>query len=148
MFPVSIEGQVKLETGLRSSEVIERLFANIEAQLKAEKATAIRREAGKMTFRAGLFRSVSGWNALILVGSGEFEIVPENPSIVQYRFSTMQFFATVTIMSVLIGVLAFQGEAIWSHLPIAIPVWLFLFGLNYLLSFTRLTSFVQKAVRI
>jgi hypothetical protein len=147
MFPISIEGQIQVQGNLNRDVTAERLYRSIRDKLKEAKANDIRHEAGKLTFRAGMFRFVPSWNMLVAVDSGEFKVIPGRPGSVKYRFSMVQLLAVTTIMSCLLGLVGLARDGIFGA-GYTIVFWLWLFGANYVIALIRLRSFVRNAVSI
>ena len=143
MFPISIVGE--FDISMKESEDVNSVLNKIEKGLDTVRATSIVRTANKVTFRGGIFRLVTNWNILVPVGYGVIGVQPGNPGSVTYKFSCLEMLVTTTIMVVLMGVFILSSIPI-SAFSIFAPIfmWLWLFGMNYLIAMLRLPVFVKK----
>jgi len=141
-FPFSLIDSFDIETpGDPASDPVPDLTAAISDWLAKQRAKAVWQTARGISFKAGLFRTVTGWNILCPVGSGEIEISRHETVIrVTYRlrFSELLIVATAGV-AVVVG-FPVLTSAIGAAGAFAIFVvgWLWLFGMNYLLAKKRI----------
>ena len=89
------------------------------------------------------------WNILVPVGRGEIEIVPGKPGTVKYGFSCVQMLILLTLMVGAMSVALISREGLSAHAIIFLVIgWLWLFGMNYVISAVRLPRFVRRAVGV
>lgn len=141
MFPTSIKGQ--FERSMLQSEDINLTLSRVEQELVAVRASDVLRTGNKITFRGGIFRFVSNWNILVPIGYGEIEILPAS---VKYEFSCAQMLVLTTLMAGVMGMFMLSSVPVFSTFSLVAPLlmWLWLFGMNYLIAVVRLPAFVRK----
>ncbi len=145
MFPTSFEGQIELSDF--SCEQTDAVADRVASALLKVRATNVSRSGNIVTFRAGVFRLVSSWNVLAPVNHGSIEVQRGSPSTVKYKLSCVEMLVVTTLMA------AIAGFAIPSKAPALFKLgapalmWLWLFGMNYLVAAYRLPAFIRRAVR-
>ncbi|MBI1849429.1 MAG: hypothetical protein HYR85_03690 [Planctomycetes bacterium] len=109
------------------------------------RAIDIRRSDDAVSFRGGLFRSVTNWNVLVPVDSGRIEVVAGPSMRVRYYFSCSKLLVTTTLGAVLLVVLSsVQAGRVRLFAPLLVTMGLF--GGNYVIASHRLPRFVRRAV--
>jgi hypothetical protein len=106
----------------------------------------------RIEFKAGVFRFVGNWNLLVAIGSGEITFAEANGAVeIRYHISFVQLFVVVTVMVILLfGLLpgiswgSSQGGTPLSVLGLA---WLWLFGVNYLITLFRFPAALRSALK-
>jgi len=147
MFPMSLDGEFKLTSP--ELEDISAILSKVEQALRAARATNISRIGNRVVFQGGIFRLVMNWNILVPVGRGEIEIVPGKPGTVKYGFSCVQMLILLTLMVGAMSVALISREGLSAHAIIFLVIgWLWLFGMNYVISAVRLPRFVRRAVGV
>lgn len=140
MFPLSITGEFKISR-LQDNDV-NLVLNRVEQELAAVRATNVSRTANRITFTGGIFRFVSNWNLLVPIGYGEIEVLPD---CVKYTFSCTQMLVATTVMVCIMGAfILFSAPVSAFSLITPVIIWLWLFGMNYLISAVRLPAFVRK----
>jgi len=136
-FPFSSQGIIFFE----NADLQEALVA-VEGILRKAEAGNISKSESQLDFTGGLFRAVSNWNLLIAISSGSIVFRKTEGGVeATYRISFLQMFLFVTA---LVG-LAFS---ISPKEPIYIfgVMWLWLFGMNYLITIIRFPSSLRAAL--
>lgn len=140
MFPLSITGELKISR--LQDEDVNFVLNTVEQELTAVRATNVSRTANRVTFKGGIFRFVSNWNLLVPIGYGEIEVLPD---CVKYTFSCVQMLIGTTVMVCVMGAFILYSAPVSTFSLIApVIIWLWLFGMNYLISAVRLPGFVRK----
>lgn len=132
----------------------EVILAKIKRGLLKGKAKDIIQNSNIVSFRGGIFRFVRNTNILIPITYGEISLhQSSNAKILNYSLNFSQLLATVTIMVFCFIVpFAFINFQNTEHnngffLVIAAPImWLWLFGMNYVLTVFRFPSFIKKII--
>lgn len=140
MFPTSIKGEFEIK--VLQFEDIDSVLSRVEQELAAARAANVLRTDNKITFRGGIFRFVSNWNVLVPVGYGEIEVLPTS---VKYEFSCIEMLIVTTFMACIMCIFILSSIPV-STLSFVVPLlmWLWLFGMNYVIAFVRLPAFVRK----
>lgn len=142
MFPLSITGELKISR--LQNEGIDLVLNRVEQELAAVRATNVSRTANRITFKGGIFRFVSNWNILVPIGYGQIEVLPD---CVKYDFSCTQMLFAITVAVCVMGAFMLSSAPANTFSPITLAfIWLWLFGMNYLLSAVRLPAFVRRIV--
>lgn len=145
MFPISFEGQIELLDF--SPEQIDAVAGRVASALVRVRARNVCCDGNVVTFHGGMFRLVSSWNILAPVSHGTIEVHGGSPSNVTYKLVCVEMLVVTTLM------VAIAGFAIPSKAPtlfrLGAPalLWLWLFGMNYLVAMYRLPAFLRRAVR-
>lgn len=145
MFPTSFEGRIELSDF--SCEQSDAIADRVASALLKVRASSVSRNGNVVTFRAGVFRLVPSWNILAPVNHGSIEVQGGSPSTVKYKLSCLEMLIVTTLM------VAIAGFAIPSKAPAVFKLgapalmWLWLFGMNYLIAAYRLPGFIRRAVR-
>jgi len=150
-FPTSIDGSIQVPSSNdNSSENIEQVAARLEVLLRQASATHITRHGRVLTFRGGLFRFVLNWNILVPVGSGSFEIEDRGTGIwLHYRGSTVQMLVVVTVTVAFMALsIAHSSAQNGTDVAVAVAIfmWCFLFGANYLLASGRFPRWLKRGL--
>ena len=143
-FLTGFEGSIEFE--YLNAKDAHRILGRLCAALSAQHASDVHVSEFKVTFQVSAFRFVSNWNVLALVDKGEMTAHPGAPGVVKYTFSFVKFFVTIALGIGLfsIGVLFKLNTPVLFAIPAF--VWLFVFGLNYIIAVFRLKDFVWQAV--
>jgi hypothetical protein len=144
MFPVAIVGSLELAP-ISAGQVPDVVRALMTA-LNSARASDVSSAENKVKFRAGVFRLVSNSNVLVPVGSGEIEVHFGSPGRVRYRFSCVQMLVIVSVMALLLACLIPTTESSPLRIGAPVAVWLFLFGINYVIALRRLPAFIRGVV--
>jgi hypothetical protein len=142
-FPFSLEGTVAIEMPDLAATI-----SAVETAIRKAKPSALTREGARITFRAGFFRLVSNWNQLVSIGSGELLFSQEGDRVlIHYSVSLVELFVTTTLMLLVIfGIVPLlAGGNTLSSLGFLPLGWLWLFGMNYLITKFRFPWFLRKA---
>lgn len=145
MFPLAIVGRV--ESATIPIEQVPAIVAALKSALAQARASDVSEIGNKVTFRGGAFRSVFNWNVLVPFGSGVIEVHTGSPGTVEFRFSCVQMFVVVTLMVSFAAFIIPTTKPLWFRLGAPLAMWLWLFGMNYLIAKFRLPAFVRRAVR-
>jgi len=143
-FLTGFEGSVEFE--YLNAKDAQHVVGRLGSALTAQRASNVHVSEFKVTFQVSAFRFVSNWNVLALVDKGEMIAHPGAPGVVKYTFSFVKFFVTTTLAIGLfsIGVLFNLNTPALFVIPAF--VWLFAFGLNYIIAVFRLKDFVWQAI--
>ena len=132
-FPLSADGKIVVE----GTDLIQAIAA-VEAELKRAKPSTISITGTHIEFTAGLFRFVTKWSLLGPIGSGSIAFQQMAGAVeVRYHISFVQLFIVVTMMVILVfGLLPglSWGAQARVPLPMLVVMWLWLFGMNYLIT--------------
>ena len=145
MFPTSISGTVELP--VLTPEQTPALVSALNIALEGARAFDISRTGNAITFRGGIFRFVSNLNVLVPVSSGVIEVRPGAPGTIVFRFSCMQLLIIVTVMALLTGFVIPSNQPLAFKLGMPALMWLWLFGMNYLIAKIRLPAFIRRLTR-
>jgi len=148
-FPLSLVGSFNVEApGGASDESVVLLKTAISDWLVKKGARAISDTAQGISFKAGLFRPVTGLNPLVAVSSADVEFVRNRTVIhVTYRLRFTELLIAATFgVALLIG---FQLVIAPKLTPVQMLVfsvigWLWLFGMNYLIAKYRIPNALKK----
>src|SRR5689334_14731956 len=86
-----------------SEERAGQLLDQLEAALRHERAYGIKRDGLSLSFNAGLFRLVTGWNVLVSIGSGVVSVEPDPSGVVRYRCSCLQLLIVTVVLATFMG---------------------------------------------
>ena len=121
-----------------------RMFAQRLEDVRAGNVTV---EENSVGFTGGVFRLVSNWNLLVGITSGRIELEPEADRIA-YSLSFIQLVVGGTVMiglmAVFMGATGFPSVAFFCGLPF---MWLWLVGMNYLITLARFDRFIKRCIR-
>jgi hypothetical protein len=145
MFPLTIAGRI--ESANISADQVPVLIAALKSALQRARATDVTCAGNTVAFRAGMLRLVSNWNVLAPIGSGVIEVHAGSPGIVRYRFSCVQMLVAASIMVSVAVILIPQTKPLLFRLGAPFAMWLWLFGVNFVVASFRLPAFVCRAVR-
>ena len=144
-FPFSSEGTILTETA-----DLPQVAAIIEAVLRQAKASKISTTTTRIDFTGGLFRLVSNWNLLAPISSGRVEFHQRDRTVeIRYHISFVQLFVVATItMIFMFGVLPIlsSGDRALFSLSVIGLTWLWLFGMNYVISVFRFPAALRSAL--
>lgn len=150
-FPISLIGSFDVETPGAPDQYVLPLKTAISDWLVEKRARAVSQTAQGISFRAGLFRSVSGWNPLGPIGSGDIEVMRQETTIqVTYRLRFTEALIVVTSAVVL-----FFGPPLWyapnlntiEAIGLMILAWSWLFGMSYVISRYRVPNALKRIAR-
>ena len=142
-FPISINGSVRLRV-TSPDTLIPRVTEEIDALLSGELAKAVDVDGSSVSFRAGMFRMVPGWNILAPIGSGRLIAeASESAIVVRYHLSLVQSLLFVTAATLL-----FAAPAVAAGQFVIYPIvmWLWLFGMNYVLTLFRFPNWLRTGL--
>jgi hypothetical protein len=147
MFPLSIEGQIQTETDLDSLDMVNYLFSNIEDRLKSGGAKDLVRNASLLRFRVGIWQLLSSMNVLMLVDSGEIELVSQSPAVVRYKFSLTKYAVATAIICAIVAIVTSWNNLVLG-IVLALTVCLMSVVIDYLIASARVVPMIRKAVDI
>jgi hypothetical protein len=144
MFPFAISGQVSLP-GVQPEQV-PALLSRIAEAAREQRAQAIEIGESRVTLRGG--QLVTNWNVFASITRGTIEVRAGDPGVVTYHFTCTVMLVLATALSLFFGGVVFAARG-FSPVALVAPVvvWLWLFGMNYLLATHRLPAFVRGAIR-
>jgi hypothetical protein len=144
-FPLTYRLQHREKTG----QSVQSMIAFVEEDLLRAKVTDVTTDFGLVRFKTGIlnFIGTGKLNPVAMISSGELEIMEENGEIVVT--ATMRFTAMLIISSLM--VFGFMGSFMFHDqktelkqgIPILIAGWLWIFGINYLVSTSRIRTWVK-----
>ena len=142
MFPFSIEGAI----AVRPNEV-DAVLDRMKLAVRNVQAKSIERKKDTLIFRGGLFRwGVNNWN--ILGPVDECSIIAETGKL-RFICSTRQLFAhclgAAAIFWLFIRIKMDGRASMEMQIIVPLVAWVWLFGMNYLISSWRLPRFFRKA---
>jgi hypothetical protein len=121
------------------------LPAHLASCLRRVEARRVTIEDNRVTFRAGVFRLVGSWNALVAFGFGDLT-VDSSARQVRYRLSFRQL---VVIATLLVGLMAASilhtlpsHQSLW-FVPFA---WASLVGMNLAIGIPRFETFIRQSI--
>ena len=144
MFPLTISGRI--ESASISAEQVPVLVAGLSSALARARASDVTCAGNALAFRAGIFRLVFSWNVLVPVGSGAIQVLAGTAGSVRYRFSCVQMLVVISIMTLSLAMLIPRTEPLAWRIGAPIVLWLWLFGMNYMVASFRLPAFLRRAL--
>jgi len=154
MFPVSVTGSIRLKLGAPPSDrTVKAVVDRIVDMLDAASATEAWTENNQVRFKVSIFRLIWNWNILVPFNAGRFVVVPEDLSlVVRYSLSVLRMFLFVTLILAALLVFFFwqstdRMEALRTDLPGLGLAWLWLFGVNYLITMIRMPLWLRRGLR-
>lgn len=144
MFPTHITGRIELAAA--TPERVDSIAERFVSELARVRASDVMRQGNTITFKGGVFRLVSSWNILGPVSQGAIELKVGPPPEIAYRFSCIQMLVITTLMVIVMGLFVATSPRAPLALKLGAPVimWLWLFGMNYLIAAYRLPAFVRR----
>lgn len=147
MFPLSVDGRVRIRTTRDDAEILSAVGAALEA---ACPGTIARQRDGHVDFRVLLFGAGwrSNWNILVPYDGGQVRVVRQGGEVwLAYSNSVRRLLAFATGATMIMGLLA----GLMTHDPgeglqIFGGMWLWLFGMNYLIAMLRFGGWLARAV--
>jgi len=119
------------------------LYLNIiKDELKKIEIENVHIEKNKLNFKIGLFDATDKWHIMGTVSKGSFEINLNNKTLI-YTIILTKFFYMTLILSSILGIIIFLLNN--TIIP-WIVFFIFLFGLNYIITFFRHDEFISKLV--
>lgn len=141
-FPFGLSGSIRLRNIPSPDSLVKPAIDRIEDMLDDAGATFVDCEGSEVQFKAGLFRQVWNWNILVPFGSGRIRIETHASSLLlKYRLSTIEMLVAVIAMLGLVWLIA-------PKLPFSdlVFIWLWLFGMNYLIAAVRFPLWLQRGL--
>lgn len=146
-FPISTINKIVLPNnfGIQS---VEELVSNISAGLVKVKPSKLKVVGNEIEFSGGIFRFVWNTNILVPVSSGKIVVEKTGDLFAvtyELKFLEILLFAS-TIIPLFFGPVLFTKESIQWYFKIGFLVfaWLWLFGMNYLITIIRFPGFIKK----
>ncbi len=150
-FPISLIGSFNVETPAAPDQYVLNLKTAIADWLVEKRARTVSQTAQGISFTAGLFRKVSGGNPLGPFGSGKIEVIRRETTIrVTYRLRYTEFLIVVTSLVVLFfgpPLLYAPNLNAIEAIGLMILAWIWLFGLNYVISRYRVPNALKRIAR-
>lgn len=150
-FPLSLNRCIQVRGLGDPDQYVEPVLIAISDWLERKRAKQIVRSGHVVSFRAGLFRLVTGLNPLGPIGSGSIAVSPGADGVdICYNLRFTELFVTITVL-----VAVFFGPAMWRAPNLdefdAIAnlgfFWLWLFGGNYVITSFRVPRALRKVAR-
>ena len=144
MFPISIKGLIDVPPDGEDAALDRLRVAIAKVQPKD-----LKRQGRVLTFRGGMFRWVSNWNILVPVDECT---VSADLGELRYDCSTRETLIAASVMVaglvVFIQVTGPASMPLGAKIVVPLVAWLWLFGMNYLISYLRLRKFFARAVKM
>jgi hypothetical protein len=144
MFPTSVSGTVELAS--IAADRVPELTRTLKSALERARASQVTCRGNVVVFRVRLFRLVSNWNVLVAVGSGVVEVRAGSPGIVRFRFSCVRMLVLVSVLALLVAAFIPPTLPLYARLGVPFAVWVWFFGMNFMLASFRLPAFVRRAI--
>ena len=125
----------------------QELLDHLMSELSKRKPSRINRVKNKIFFQVDIFRFVSNVNIFGMVDKGKVIVYTGVPGIIRYKISFIRFLIIMTVFAILsiAFLLSANVSQISDLLFIPIFIWLFGYGLNYIIAVLRLKSLFLKA---
>lgn len=159
-FPISHYGEIRLtRSASRGSILQQQLQEGLEntflsrtaEQLKMERGTDIKIEHNKVLFKGGFFRPGFKTNVLVPITDGRVEIFrKEEDLVIAYYLNFRQMLVIVTLLVVGgLGLFVFpqSGISITGMIALIVVSWLWLFGMNYLITVFRFPALLRQILK-
>ncbi len=143
-FPLSHSGTFRVEPDVPVSA--DELLARFSHALEAERAGGLVRSGETVAFQGSMLRGVRG-GLLRLVGEGWLRVVPENGRMrVAWKITYTPLLLASLLFLILPGVLLYAEPSIPAapKAGMLIMLWVWMVGLNYVLSSLRFRRFVRR----
>ena len=136
MFPFVI----KYKRTLKSNSTSEQIFEQIEKELIRLKIDKIQRLDFKIQFENSFFNGQGRWHLMAPIDKGYIKI-KSNLNELEYSFSVLRTFYITTAMALFFGLIS---QSYW----IGIVFFLWLFGMNWIITLIRQNKFANKLKRM
>jgi hypothetical protein len=144
IFPFSFGGiiEIPLESDTK------RIISTLTERIKAEKPNEITSTQSRITFYAGFFRLVIGsWNLLTSINYGVIDITPaKNKLLVSYKIWFIELLIVASAMAACFAFVAVSIGILTDWFSKFVEIWLWLFGVNFILTIIRFHNLVRSAV--
>ncbi len=162
-FPLSIAGSIVIDTHIYPELIPSVIVGRLQDLLSEAKASEVFVDGDTVGFTNRFIRMVSSWNILVPFDSGRFAVVPGADGLeVRYLLSTRRLLRAITMMlggfgAIMVAVTIVTDIADASGASevaqdglgaAALPaiLWLWVFGLNYLIARTRMPSWLKNGL--
>ena len=149
-FPLNYQGKITCDCKTElTSDQFQLHFLREMADAIVEAKGGVSVNGNRVAFTGGLFRFVSNWNILVPITRGYVETNEIGDElIVSYSINFHQLLAMMSIFIVVVlSFLAIGEEPIGIEYAIPVFIYLFVFGLNYLLTIIRFPAFVKQVLK-
>ena len=144
MFPISLEGSI--DTHSISPEQVNAVTERLVSALNRARASSVVCDGNTVTFRGGMFRLVFNWNVLVPVSRGTITISSGSRDAVRFNLSCVEMLVVTTVMAICAGFVIPSGQPALFRFGAPVLMWLWLFGMNYVIAAYRLPAFIRRAV--
>lgn len=148
-FPVDYRGEVRWcnKTKLRGDQLQREVLHALATALGEAKGTATVQDA-TVSFTGGLVRFVSNVNILVPITHGHLEVtLVDNIVVVAYYLNFQQLLVLVSMFALFVFSLSVNAaEPLVVRLGFPVLLWLWAFGLNYVITVLRFPAFVKRAL--
>jgi len=150
-FPLDHRGEISwtILSGRDPEWECDAFLNAVVEQLEREQANDILVTGNRVAFKGGMFRLVNNWNRLVSISSGYIEAVPANGRVVvTYYLSYRQLLIFASVGVLLMGLVLSGDNSSPVEVKLAIVVfgWLWLFGINFLISVGRFPGLIDRAM--
>lgn len=148
-FPTSINGTILIATRADPENSIAPVRAAYKDWLVSNRASSIEATPLGLSFRAGIFRLVGNWNILGPISSGEIDVAADGLQLkVAYRLRCTEVLVVASVMAAFLFVVAAIGTGkLLIALAISALGFAWLFGMNYLIAYLRLSRALSRLAR-
>lgn len=152
MFPIGISGSIRLSEPGNPTPYVMPVRERLVDLLDEISAYDVVAEGDTVRFRLAFFGGAGRYHPLAPVDRGTFQIEIEDTALrVRYRLSTLRFLLAITgLLAVFFGFVFFENATHMSRQTLMIGVgfgWLWLFGMNYLISAIRLPFWLRRKLK-
>lgn len=140
-----MRGQLRFRTGTpeTAATAYARALADLLQRARPRELEVL---GSKVFVRGGIFRPVTSWNLLVGVTSATIQADPEEGAVViHYEIHVTELVVACCCMSLFGIPVSIATQSLFPGLPWFLLVWIWIFGMNYVLTRTRMASTFREA---
>lgn len=149
-FPIDHRGEVRWngKASLRGAHLQREVLHALATALGAARGTATV-HGTTVSFTGGLSRFVSNVNILVPITHGDLEVtLIDDTVVVSYYINFQQLLVLVSMIALLgSGFLADSAQPLAVRLGFPAFLWVWAFGLNYVITIMRFPAFIKRALQ-
>lgn len=149
MFPLSFGRTIEVSiTDKTAKGVSEKVLGALVQRIQAEKPNKFSCYQHKITFAGSFFRLGWNWNLFTSISKGEIHVSRLNGNLlVSYKLWFTSLLIITSIATAIFGFLILHSGFNIQNLAVAIGIWIWLFGGNFLITVLRFHFLIRSIVK-
>jgi len=149
MFPLSFGRTIEVPvTNGAIKSTMEMVLNKLVERIREKEPRNIDYNERRITFTGGFFRFRGNWNLLVSINYGEIDIVPtSNKILISYKLLFGELFVLASLVTTLFAYFIFSSGFSIQNLGVVAGIWLWFFGVNFIITVVRFHLLVRTASR-